>query len=159
MDILIRRAEAHDAPAIAALVRSLGLFAHITAEAAEATQARVARHLALCAADDSHAVFVAQNPAGEVVGYGAVHWLPYLILTGPEGYVSELFVHAAHRGQGIGRQILEVMKAEAQQRGCSRLMLLNRRQRESYQRQFYAKQGWEERGEMANFIYPLPAGG
>ena len=156
MEILIRRAETQDAPAISELVRSLGLFAHITAEAADATETRVARHLALCLADDSHSVFVAQNAAGEIVGYGAVHWLPYFILASPEGYVSELFVQAACRGQGIGRQILEVMKAEAQQRGCSRLMLLNRRQRESYQRQFYTKQGWEERGEMANFIYHLP---
>jgi GNAT superfamily N-acetyltransferase len=156
MEILIRKAEPQDTPAIAELVRSLSLFAHITAETAQATQARVARHLALCLADDSHAVFVAQDPGGQVVGYGAVHWLPYLILTGPEGYVSELFVRAAHRGQGVGGRILEAIKAEAQRRGCSRLMLLNLRIRESYQRQFYAKQGWEERSEAANFILPLP---
>lgn len=155
MEILIRRAEAQDAPGLTGLVRSLGLFAHITAEAPEATQARVARHLTLCLADESHSVFVAHNPAGEMVGYGAVHWLPYFILAGPEGYVSELFVAASQRGQGVGGRILEEIKAEAQRRGCSRLMLLNRRTRESYQRQFYVKQGWEERGEMANFVYPM----
>jgi GNAT superfamily N-acetyltransferase len=65
-------------------------------------------------------------------------------------------VRAAHRGQGVGGRILEAIKAEAQRRGCSRLMLLNLRIRESYQRQFYAKQGWEERSEAANFILPLP---
>jgi hypothetical protein len=47
------------------------------------------------------------------------------------------------------------MKAEAQERGCSRLMLINLRKRESYQRRFYQKQGWEEREEAANFVYHL----
>jgi GNAT superfamily N-acetyltransferase len=155
MDVQIRKADAADGPAIAELLRSLGLFARIQAEAPQMTQERVARHLALCAADDSHLVLVAQAPDGEIAGYGAVHWLPYLILAGPEGYVSELFVRDACRGHGIGRQLLEVVKAEARSRGCARLMLLNMRARESYQRQFYAKQGWEERPDAANFVLRL----
>jgi len=64
-------------------------------------------------------------------------------------------VQESHRGQGIGSQLLEVMKAEARKRGCSRLMLINLRKRESYQRQFYRKQGWEEREGVANFVYHL----
>jgi GNAT superfamily N-acetyltransferase len=155
MDIQIRKAQMDDVPALADLLRGLGLFSLLSAETLEATQARVARHLALSLADDSHSVYVAESPSGEMVGYGAVHWLAYLILAGPEGYVSELFVRAAGRGLGVGRQLLATIKAEAQRRGCSRLMLLNRRQRESYRRQFYAKQGWEERKDMANFVYSL----
>ena len=38
--------------------------------------------LALCQADDSHSVYVAQNPEGEILGYCAVHWLPYLLFSG-----------------------------------------------------------------------------
>lgn len=34
-------------------------------------------------------------------------------------------------------------------------MLVNSRERESYQRQFYQKQGWIERENIANFIYKL----
>jgi GNAT superfamily N-acetyltransferase len=155
MDVQIRRAAAADAPAIADLLRSLGLFARIQAETPQVTQERVSRRLALCAADDSHLVLVAEAPGGVIVGYGAVHWLPYLILDGPEGYVSELFVRDSFRGQGVGRQLLAAIEMEARQRGCARLMLLNMRQRESYQRQFYAKQGWAERPEAANFILQL----
>lgn len=175
MDILIRKAEASDVPAIADLLRSLNFFAYINAEAPQSTQERVARHFAQCAADDSHMILVAlgtdgavqtqdgaiqipdgagQTPGRAVAGYSAVHWLPYMMLAGPEGYVSELFVREECRGQGIGRRLLEAIKAEAQQRGCSRLTLLNMRKRESYQRQFYAKQGWEER-DAANFILHL----
>jgi len=115
----------------------------------------VSRHLSLCTAGDSHLILVAQTSSGEIAGYCAVHWLPYLILAGPEGYVSELFIKEDFRGQGIGSQLLESVKTEAQKRGCSRLMLLNMRKRESYQRQFYSKQGWEERPDAANFVLPL----
>ena len=100
-------------------------------------------------------ILVAQTPGGEIAGYCAVHWLPYLILAGPEGYVSELFIQEQFRGQGIGGQLLNAIKAEAQKRGCSRLMLLNIRTRNSYQRQFYPKHGWEERPDAANFILQL----
>ena len=155
MNIRIRKAEAKDVPVLAELLRSLGIFDHITAEASRATQERVLEHLALCTADDSHLILVAQVPNGDIAGYCAVHWLPYLILAGPEGYVSELFIKDEFRGQGIGSQLLETIKTEAQNRGCSRLMLLNMRKRESYKRQFYSKQGWEERRDAANFILPL----
>ena len=89
---------------------------------------------------------------GAVLGYVAVHWVPYLIHTGPEGYISELFIRESARGQGIGARLLETVEAEAIRRGCTRLMLLNMRQRESYQREFYSKHGWEERPQAANFM-------
>lgn len=155
MDVEIRRARAEDAPAIAELLREIGYFERINREAPETTRERVARHLALCGADGSHSVYVAEGPQGGIAGYGAVHWLPYLILSGPEGYVSELFLREAARGQGIGAKLLEAIKAEAGERGCARLCLLNRKDRESYRRGFYAKQGWEERELMANFVYPF----
>jgi GNAT superfamily N-acetyltransferase len=155
MEINIRKVEAADAPAISELLRSLGIFARINAEDSQSTQKHVLDHLTLCMADDSHLVLVAESSRGEIAGYCAVHWLPYLILAGPEGYVSELFIKEGFRGQGIGGQLLDVIKAEAQKRGCSRLMLLNMRERESYQRQFYMKQGWEERPDAVNFVIRL----
>jgi len=84
-----------------------------------------------------------------------VHWLSYLFLPGPEGYVSELFLRPSARGQGLGASLLETVKAEAQERGAYRLSLLNNKSRESYERGFYTKQGWEERPLMANFIYRM----
>lgn len=145
-----------DASDIADLLRSMGWFNHINSETEQETQERVARHLGLCNADNSHTVYVAQNAAGEIEGYCAVHWLPYLMLAGPEGYVSELFLRESSRGQGIGRRLLESAKAEAKERGCARLMLLNLRERESYKRGFYKKQGWQERQEAINFVYIMP---
>jgi GNAT superfamily N-acetyltransferase len=155
MNVIVRKARLGDARGIAAILRGLEWITRFDAEPIEATAQRVAHHLELCHADDSHTVYVAESEDGEIAGYAAVHWLPYLLLLGPEGYVSELFIREADRGQGIGTRLLETVKKEAEARGCARLMLLNMHERESYRRGFYKKQGWEERPDAANFVYPL----
>ncbi|MFH1035979.1 MAG: GNAT family N-acetyltransferase [Pseudomonadota bacterium] len=144
-----------DAGAIAGLLQELGWFEHLSALDSEQARQHVARHLALCRADDSHLVLVARVDGGRVAAYGAVHWLPYLFKTGPEAYVSELFVAEKWRGQGLGSALLAALEQEARRRGCSQLMLVNNRERDSYQRGFYARQGWRERANMANFCRPL----
>jgi GNAT superfamily N-acetyltransferase len=76
-------------------------------------------------------------------------------LSAPEGYISELFVCKAGRKQGVGGMLLEKVKEIVVKRGCSRLMLVNSRKRESYKRSFYKKIGFEECPEMANFVLCL----
>lgn len=151
---VIRRATAEDAPALAALVRGLERFDWLREEPLAQTVERVARLLALCLADDSHSVYVAEQD-GVLLGYLAVHWSPYLILRGPEGFVSELFLAAEARGRGAGSRLLETAVAEARARGCARLSLLNNRHRDSYHHGFYANRGWTERADMANFVLYL----
>ena len=153
--IIIRQAREDDVAAIADILRSQQTFAHINQEPPAQTEQRICQHFKLCAASSSHSIYVAEDSAGRVVGYAAVHWLPYLVLTGPEGYVSELFVHAGQQGRGIGTLLLEKVKEEGKKRGCSRLSLLNMRNRESYRRGYYRKVGWEEREKAANFILLL----
>lgn len=152
----IRKAKFEDVGAITEILRSLGWYAHMDAEPREDTEKRIAAHLALCHADNSHSVYVAEGADGEIAGYVAAHWMPTLFLAGPEGYISELFVRAAARGQGVGTTLLETVKQEAAERGCVRLMLLNRHNRASYARGFYKKCGWEEREGLAIFAYWLP---
>lgn len=154
--VCTRPARLEDGGPISTLLRGLGWFGHLDAEPADVTEARVRDHLAL--SDGSHSILVAEDGKGVFLGYAAVHWLPYLFLNGPEGYVSELFVTESARGRGVGTQLQTAIRAEAERRGCSRLMLINSRSRESYRRGFYAKQGWEERVGVANFIYGLPDG-
>lgn len=155
MNVQIRRAQMADTNAITHILRALGWFAHLNSESYETTEKRIARQLKLCNSADSHSAYVAESSAGHVVGYGAVHWMPTLFLAGPEGYVSELFVGESARGQGVGAKLLEAMKEEAEERGCSRLLVVNMRYRESYKRGFYRKCGWEERPDAANFILRL----
>jgi GNAT superfamily N-acetyltransferase len=153
---MIRKARLSDLNGLTRLLIGLGWFQHyFEAQPVEASEQRIGRHLSLCLADPSHSVYIAEIPAGEIEGYVSVHWLPYLFLPGPEGFISELFVREAVRGLGLGSQLLEVVKQEAETRGCVRLSLINMRQRESYQRGFYVQRGWEERPEAANFVLRL----
>ncbi|MEA4907598.1 MAG: GNAT family N-acetyltransferase [Chloroflexi bacterium] len=154
MEFDIRPAHLEDAAGLAEILIQIGWFSALKDETPEQTRQRVARHLQMCLQDDSHTLYVAAEVrTGRLLGYVAVHWLPYLILSAPEGYVSELFVHPQTRGAGVGLRLLESVQEEALRRGCCRLSLLNFRNRESYQRGFYAKAGWEERPNAANFVY------
>ena len=151
----LREAVPADAESLRALIEGIEGFASLKALPEEERRERVARHLNQALSGESHQVFVATGDGGALLGYVAVHYLPYLILTGPEGYVSELFVCEAARGQGVGTRLLERVKTEARARGCRRLSLLNMTDRESYQRGFYGKKGWEERNDARNFVFQL----
>jgi len=154
-ELRIRRARRDDAPKLAAFLKDLNHFHRLEPLSLEQVEAQVDRHLALCLAEDSHSTYLAEGPDDALLGYANVHWLPYLFLPGPEGYVSELFVAEAARGQRVGTRLLQAVKDEAARRGCWRLSLLNMRDRESYQRAFYAKDGWLEREDAANFIFEM----
>ena len=149
----IRPAKLSDAPALAELLRAVGYFEAINSKSSTEAAEQVRQHLTSDLVDQSHSVYVGVDEKDRISGYVAVHWLSYLFLSGPEGYISELFVLPSARGQGLGTALLEVVKAEARHRCCFRLALLNNRDRESYQRGFYQKHNWEERGVMANFVY------
>jgi GNAT superfamily N-acetyltransferase len=150
-----RPAQLADAEQLLDLLQASGWFSFLTHTPGDRALEQLRRHVTLALADDSHSIYVAQHPDGMLLGYIAVHWLPYLILSGPEGYVSELFVRAEARGHGIGSQLLALVTDEARERGCARLSLLNMQGRQSYQRGFYRQQGWEERADARNFIYRL----
>jgi GNAT superfamily N-acetyltransferase len=156
-NIQIRKAIPGDAAALADILRNMGAgwFDQIKQEPVESTRQRINSQLSLSGADSMNSVYVAENDNHTLVGYVSVHWFPCFFLNGLEGYISELFIQEAFRGQGAGALLLDTVIAEGKKRDCSRLMLINRRSRESYQRGFYHKHGWEERAEMANFVYHL----
>lgn len=154
-EITVRRAKHEDVPVIAEIIRKLGWFSYVDDESPAATERRVLLHLELADADDSHTVLVAEDVGGTAVGYVSVHWLPYLMLEGPEGYVSELFVREEARGKGVGTALMNDVKEYASAKGCSRLMLLNNRERVSYKHEFYTALGFEERPEMSTLLLTL----
>jgi len=153
--VKLRRASIEDSGELATLLKSIGWFDFLNKLPDDEAREHVKAQLARCLGDDSHSVYVAEADQGELVGYISTHWIPYLFMRGPEGYVSELFIVDAARAQGIGRRLLDLVEAEARRRGCARLSLVNLRSRESYERQFYIKAGWRERTEAANFVRSL----
>lgn len=151
----IRLAKQEDAPGIAAVVHAMDELHSVAQQSIETTTKTVSSNLERVSASGFSAAYIAEDSQGEIVGYGAVHWTPFLFLPGGEAYVTELFVRPEDSGKGAGSGILETIVAEAKQRGCSRVTLLNGRDGESYRRSFYTKRGWVERDHMANFILPL----
>jgi GNAT superfamily N-acetyltransferase len=153
--IVIRPMQKADLDAIAALWSELGWMKWIGQSAPEQIESIMAQRLAESQADESHVALVAEDGKGEVLGYTAMHYLPYFMMQGPEAYVSELFVSSDARGKGVGKRLLEHLKGLAKERGCCRMMLFTGRDRESYERGFYKKQDWEERPQIANFVHNL----
>ena len=154
MNIIIRKTLVSDAENIVLLIRSLGWFKALEEEPLEVLTSRLQTKLTEYE-KESHSAYVAVNESGKLAGYTTVQWMPCLFLPGCEGYVSELFLNADFRGQGTGTRLLDAVKQEGRQRGCTRLMLINNKNRESYTRDFYKKNGWTEREQMVNFIFPL----
>lgn len=149
-DSIIRLARLEDAVAIAEIARSVGWFEPLLQVTFEEAQDIIAQRLTCCLSDASHTVLVAERAESGVVGYLAVHWYPHLA-RGNDGYISEVFLHPAETGKGVGGQLLHAVEDYARERHCTRLLLLNRRDRESYQRNFYRKHGWEEIPQGAFF--------
>lgn len=63
--------------------------------------------------------------AGEVVGYtyAGLEGYDYMALRGPAGALYDIVVDPAHRGHGIGRQLLDATLAELTRRGAPRVLL------------------------------------
>ena len=68
------------------------------------------------------APFVAEL-GGAAAGIGILHFRRRLNFTTFEGWISELFVRPAARGQGIGRALLDALVAEWRLRGGHRLQI------------------------------------
>jgi N-acetylglutamate synthase-like GNAT family acetyltransferase len=149
----IRQARVEDSSGIATILRAIGWSQQIEQETEGETRAIVQERLAQCLREQTNNVFVAEH-GGSVAGYVAVHWYPHL-MRGNDGYISELFVHPVMAGHEIGSRLLEVVREEGLRRGCTRLLLMNRRDRESYRRGFYAKRGWKELDNAAFFSLAL----
>jgi GNAT superfamily N-acetyltransferase len=152
--ITVRRVTAPDAPVIALILRELGWFDWINSEAEAATEARVREVIESWESDGNQLALLAEEESGVPVGYAFAHCYPYMMLPGPELYLSELFVREAWRGMGVGRGLLQGVTSFASSKGCSRLMLVTGNDRDSYVRHFYQKNGWVERPHIANFIMP-----
>lgn len=135
MGLTIRDAEARDADAISALLGQLGYPA-----TAEALPPRLER---LQIVGDR---VVVADLDGAVVGLAQLHVSPTLEYERPAAKLAALVVDASHRGEGVGRALVEAMEAEARARRCELLFLTTAARREDAH-EFYLRVGLEETGK------------
>lgn len=109
-DIVLRRMELQDIPAVTALCAQLGY---------PATEADVERRFRRVAALPEDALLVAVT--GEsVVGWIHLHvW--HGVESGPDVELGGLVVDERHRGRGIGRLLMAEAERWGRERGCTRV--------------------------------------
>ncbi|WP_289058925.1 GNAT family N-acetyltransferase [uncultured Mesotoga sp.] len=147
----IREAVYEDAVGLRSLLLDIGWFSNSNIGGDEFPE-KLKKMLAWNIQEPDHVLLVAEED-GDIVGYVGLHFIPYLFMGHPEGYISELFVKSSARGKGIGSKLLTEAVKRGRARGCSRMQLVNMKNRDSYKRGFYTKMGWRERENAADFVY------
>lgn len=130
----IRDARAADAAAIAELLGELGYPA-----AGAAVASRLER---LVIVGDR---VVVADLDGKVVGLAHLHVSPTIEHERPAGKLGALVVAESHRGQGIGRLLVEAVEQEATARGCG-IFFVTTAERRDDAHSFYESLGLEQTG-------------
>jgi GNAT superfamily N-acetyltransferase len=104
----IRLANAGDAGRIAALSQQLGY---------PASQEQVQRRLDQIEQDKDHAVYVAEQSDGYVVGWVHV-CVRQLVMADPQAEIGGLVVDEGYRCRGVGRLLMEQAERWAREKGC-----------------------------------------
>jgi ribosomal protein S18 acetylase RimI-like enzyme len=75
--------------------------------------------------EEPNIIILVAERDGNVVGYtyAGVEGNDYMALRGPAGVVYDIIVDPAHRGQGIGRMLLDATIDELKSRGAPRVVL------------------------------------
>src|SRR6266536_3529745 len=75
--------------------------------------------------DEPNSIVLAAEQKGEVIGYAwaGVEGNDYMSLRGPAGVLYDIVVEPDHRGQGIGRMLLEATMKALKARGAPRVLL------------------------------------
>ena len=151
MGTLIRLATENDVQAAFRLMAELGYPDLSLARFAETYHA-VLEHPTML-------LIVAEDENEEVIGLASISNRPQLRLTGNLVTIDEFVIAADARGKGVGREFLNGAVAMAQKLGARRLELETNRARESYRREFYVKNGFNEADSAVMRIdYELPKG-
>lgn len=118
MPPLLRTANPTDVPLILAFIRELAAYEKLTAEV---TATEDALHATLFGDKPAAECVLAFAAGGEPAGF-AVYFTTYsTFLAKPGLWLEDLFVRPEHRGQGIGRALLQYLAKLANRRGYGRM--------------------------------------
>jgi ribosomal protein S18 acetylase RimI-like enzyme len=88
--------------------------------------------------DEPTIVILVAERDGEVIGYtyAGVEGTDYMSLRGPAGVLHDIVVDPVHRGQGVGRMLLDAALEALRARGAPRVVLSTAEQNSAAQRLF-----------------------
>ena len=97
----VRKAAVNDADAMAEILREIVWSERRNSMELDEVAGPI-RSLIKHAVDDpdGHTVYVALEDQDRVIGFTNVHWIPFIMLGGIEGYVSDVFVSPSSGGKG-----------------------------------------------------------
>lgn len=94
---------------------------------------------------------------GTATGLAAWHLLPRLERDGSWARLAALVVAETHRGQGLGRNLIEAVESAAAAHGANIVEVTSNRERAAAHA-FYRKLGYRDRcAASARFLKPLPS--
>ena len=141
MALTVRDARAADAGAVARLLDQLGYPADASAVAVRLERLGIVGDRVVVAEVDD-----------EVVGLAHLQVTPTIEYDRPAAKIGALVVDESHRGEGVGRALVEALEEEARARGCV-LIFLTTSARRTDAHEFYRRIGLEETGKR--FTKPL----
>jgi ribosomal protein S18 acetylase RimI-like enzyme len=88
--------------------------------------------------EEPRIVILVAERGGEVIGYtyAGVEGTDYMSLRGPAGVLYDIVVDPAHRGQGVGRVLLDATLEALKAKGAPRVVLSTAERNEPAQRLF-----------------------
>jgi len=142
--IRIRRARPTDAAHLAQLTTQLGY---------PTTPAAVAKMLRKMKSGWPNALFVAESPSKQVIGWTHVS-VAHLLETGTRAEINGLIVADGHRSLGAGALLLDAAEAWARKHGACEMSVRSKVERERAHK-FYLRQGYDHYKTQKAFRKPL----
>lgn len=140
----IRRARSSDAPHLAELTTQLGY---------PTTPAAVTKILRKMKTDGPHALFVAESPSKQVIGWTHVS-VAHLLETGARAEINGLIIADGQRSLGAGALLLDAAEAWARKHGAREMSVRSKVERERAHK-FYLRQGYDHYKTQKAFRKPL----
>lgn len=100
-------------------------------------------------------LFAMEN--GQIIGRAYLYILKNDLHPEPFGFMEDVFVEEQYRKHGIGKQLVEVLIAEAKIQGCYKLIGTSRSERPQVH-EFYKKFGFQDYGKEFRMDLPKKQG-